>query len=144
MTRRAQHISSAPGPPVLIWIVTPPVGVAAAGASFAGGFISLYFMPELTGSVGEGPNQTNYSDRSSVGILGIDSVENHENQNSEKSNKRPTLQGGAAEKPIEGKPAATRGDLSQAVRTVRIFGIRRKTMRTTTRKKQQTSEFCQN
>ena len=28
--------------------------------------------PKLKGSVGEGPNQTNYSDRSSVRILGIE------------------------------------------------------------------------
>ena len=28
--------------------------------------------PELKGSIGEGPNQTNYSDRSSVRILGIE------------------------------------------------------------------------
>ena len=28
-------------------------------------------MPELKGSIGEGPNQANYSDRSSVRILGI-------------------------------------------------------------------------
>ena len=29
------------------------------------------FEPKLKGSVGEGPNQTNHSDRSSVRILGI-------------------------------------------------------------------------
>ena len=31
----------------------------------------MQLQPKLKGSVGEGPNQTNYSDRSSVGILGI-------------------------------------------------------------------------
>ena len=34
-----------------------------------------------------------------------------------KSNKLPFVQEGAAEKPRKGKPAATRGDWSQAVRT---------------------------
>ena len=52
------------------------------------------FRPELKGSIGEGPNHSNYSDRSSVRILGIErklrsefleSKENHEKHRREKN-----------------------------------------------------------
>ena len=55
-----------------------------------------HFEPKLRGSIGDGPNHSNYSDQSSVRILGIrrkpeflESVENHENQNSEKATNDP-------------------------------------------------------
>ena len=43
----------------------------AEGGRAAPAPVVVQWDPELKGSVGEGPNQTNHSDRSSVRILGI-------------------------------------------------------------------------
>ena len=72
--------------------VSVPTSVLASSdpASLAS-FTSLTSSrPWLTGSIGEGPNHSNYSDHSSVRILGIRrKLRTNENQNSEKTTNDP-------------------------------------------------------
>ena len=78
------------------------------------------FLPELKGSIGEGPNQTNYSDRSSVRILGIQRKPRKAPSRKkplQRSGSRPKIQEGAARKERKGKQTALR---ERGVRRSRI------------------------
>ena len=66
---------------------------------------------ELKGSVGEGPNQTNYLDRSSVRILGIQRIPRKappRKKPLQRSSIRPEIQEGAARNERKGKQTALR------------------------------------
>ena len=57
---------------LVLLILSPGLLAELAGQSpWIGAANRRPLRPKLKGSVGEGPNQTNYSDRSSVRILGI-------------------------------------------------------------------------
>ena len=74
----------------------------------------------MKGSVGEGPNQTNYSDQSSVRILGIQRKPRKapvRKKPLQRSGMRPEIQEGAALKERKGKQTALR---ERGVRRTRI------------------------
>ena len=78
------------------------------------------FRPSLKGSIGEGPNHSNYSDQSSVRILGIQRKPRKAPSRKkplQRSGSRPKIQEGAARKERKGKQTALR---ERGVRRSRI------------------------